>query len=181
MFDERKLRLDLVQQRQPQVFVKGETSAEQYAAVATSFAYLVSRGSPPVTVLVDSGGGPVGPGLDIYDVIRLYQGTTTGLVLRRAASMAAIILQACSKRQCARHAGILIHHVSRTSVSLDQLRNKRRRDLILESMQKDQDRLYRILVDRTKQPLPLIKKECRKDKYMTAEEALAFGLIDEIV
>jgi ATP-dependent protease ClpP protease subunit len=149
--------------------------------IENSIAYLRTRNNPPLQIVIDSGGGSVAAGLDIYDLIRLYPGETFGIVYSRASSMATIVLQACTKRQCARHAEILIHHVSRKSVSLDSLKNPAKLSEIIQDMEKDQSRLYKILCDKTEKSEADIASECEKDTPMSAEDALEFRLIDEII
>lgn len=104
-----------------------------------------------------------------------------GTVISGASSMAAIILQVCKIRKCARHAGVLIHHIYRRNISLDVLNDDDKLKTLKEDMQKTQQRLYDILTTRTGKTLEEIRDECKKDKMMQAEEALAFGLIDEII
>jgi ATP-dependent Clp protease protease subunit len=109
-----------------------------------------------------------------------YSGGIDGFVIGRANSMAAILLQACKNRSCARHGSVLIHHVISENVSLDDLTSAARLQRLRRGAQEDQQRLYRILSSRTQKPVSEIRKTCRKDYAMTSEEALAFGLIDEI-
>ncbi len=165
----------------PTLYISSGTERDLYEKVAMALAYLKSRDSPDLEVIIDSGGGSVGSGLDIYDLIRLYQGKTTGLVISKAASMAAVVLQACDVRKCAAHAGILIHHLSTKSVSLDTMVSKRRRDKLISEMQKDQNQLYDILVAKTGKTKAQILRECKLDRYMNAHEAKSFGLVDEVV
>jgi len=117
----------------------------------------------------------------MYDLIRLYPGETTGMVYGRAASMAAIVLQACKKRHAARHAEILIHHVSRQSVSLDTLKDKEKLDKLVADLEARQKRLYQILCEKTKKSEGEIAAECAKDAFMPAEVAKDFGLLDEVL
>lgn len=142
---------------------------------------LQADGSPPITVKITSGGGDVMVGLDIYDFLTHYPGEVTGVVLGFASSMAAVILQACKERRCARHARILIHHVSRTNVSLDTLRSKKRTTETREDLERSQARIYEILRERSGQSLPAIRRQCALDVQMPAKEAKAFGLIDKII
>lgn len=179
--DFKTVKENLLQLEKPEILITGEITTATYEYVALSLAYLRSRNSPPLKVTIDSGGGDVDPGLDIYDLIRLYEGETTALVVREAGSMAAVVLQACNKRHCAVQAGILIHHVSRKRVSLDVLTNKKRYETLVRNMQKSQERIYKILCERTKKPLKGIILECKKDRFMPSTEAKEFGLIDEIV
>lgn len=179
--DQDQVRSDLLRLQEPIITIGSDIDRSMYLRVRDSVAYLLSRGSPKLKVMVDSGGGDVAAGLDIYDLLRLYPGETTGLVVGRAASMATIVLQALNKRLCARHAGILIHHISRSSVSLDVLGSDKEVRKTLDVMRQQQSRLNDILVARTGKNISVIRAECRKDRMMSSEEALAFGLIDEIV
>lgn len=171
----------LLVQKSPTVILRGEVNRDMLGHARSSFEELLSLGAPAAKVVITSGGGDVGVGLDIYDIIRLYPAPVDALVLSHAASMAAVILQACRKRSCAQNAGILIHHVSRREVSLDELEDDEKRRKLVEHMRTLQQRLYDILAARSKQPIERIREECLKDAFMPAEQAFAFGLIDEIV
>lgn len=151
-----------------------------YSRVRDSLTLLTARGSPRIKILIDSAGGSVDAGLSIYDTLMAYQGGADGVVVGRANSMAAILLQACKNRRCARHGSVLIHHVFSENVSLDDLTSAARLKRLRRGSEKDQQRLYAILSKRTGKSIPDIRRTCRKDESMTSEEALAFGLIDEI-
>ena len=141
----------------------------------------VANGAPPLTVLFTSSGGDVGMGLDMYDMLSLYPATKTGVVIGRAASMAAVILQGCTERLCARHANVMIHHISRQNVTLDLMRSHRRIEKTRLEMEERQMRIYKIFGARSGKAVPTIRAACRKESDMSAEEALEFGLIDRIV
>ncbi len=181
MIDHSKVSDELLQLPEPILSIVGEVNYEMYLYVMRSLMFLRSRGSPPLQLIIDSGGGNVESGLDIFDALRLYPNPVTGLVMGRAASMAAAILQACQKRQCARHASILIHHVSRQNVGYDEIKTSARRKKMLDKMEVHHGRLYKIFADRTGQPLTTIRRTCRRDEFMESEDALNFGLVDEIV
>lgn len=142
---------------------------------------LRAKGSPDIEIHITSPGGDVEIGLDMYDFLCSYKGKKTAIVFAFAHSMAAVILQACEVRNCTRHAKILIHHITRNSISLTTLRNAKELKKAIADMEERQQRLYRILSERTSKTIPQIKKECEKEKPMNAEEALKFGLIDEII
>lgn len=161
--------------------IYGEVDGEMAREVREALIRLTTVGSPSVTLLITSSGGLVNVGLDIYDAIRFYPGEVTGIVAGFAKSMAGVILQACKTRKIMRHAHIMIHHVSRMSINLDELRDEKRLHEVKDGLEKSQERLYAILSDRTKKSVDEINAECAKERDMTAEEALAFGLVDEIV
>ncbi len=141
---------------------------------------LRTRGNPPIELTIASNGGDVTVGLDIYDMLATYPGAINGTVVGYARSMGVIILQACTRRLAHQHARLLIHHVSKRQVNLDILVSQKRLAKTVTEMQRQQQFLYRILAERTKRTIPQIRKACSLDKDMSAEEALGFGLIDEI-
>ena len=161
--------------------IRGEVDEKMALHVREALRRLVAHGSPDITVTITSGGGSVTIGLDIYDALRLYPGKKTGQVFGFARSIAAVILQACDLRQCARYAHLMLHHVTRREVSLTTLRDKRKLQELVEDMERNQTRIYSILVSRSHQPLRVIKETCKKETEMTAEEAKEFGLVDEVI
>ena len=161
--------------------LRDEISGDMAEYVREAILYLTIKESPPITIYITSGGGHVNAGLAIYDFLRLYPGQKTGIVAGFAKSMATIILQACDKRQCMLHSNLLIHHIQRNDVSLDDLRSPEKLKEVRDDLEKSQERLYEILCKKTGQSREKIKEVCEKDIDMTSEEAFDFGLIDEII
>jgi ATP-dependent Clp protease protease subunit len=160
--------------------ITGEVNGRMAEYVQEAMLALVAQGSPEITLIISSGGGDVDYGLAIYDLVSLYSNKVTGIVMTHAQSMAALILQACSTRKAALHSRILIHHISRRSLSLDTLRDKKKLAEVRSVMEKSQRRLDRILATRTGKSVKIIRRVCKRDENMTAEEAKEFGLIDVI-
>ncbi|MDP3645756.1 MAG: ATP-dependent Clp protease proteolytic subunit, partial [bacterium] len=132
---------------------------------------------------IRSEGGEIAAGLDIYDEIRLYRGETRGIVMGFAQSMGAIILQACTHRVAARHAEVLIHNNTMIRQLTDRDVRRRgdpladvRRDLLL--LRHSTDDIFVRSTGRTKKE---IRAQCKLGRPMTAEEALKFGLLDELI
>ncbi len=163
------------------LYLEGEVRGEMVDQVHFSIMELDGRGSPPIEIRIYTGGGDVHAGLAVYDFLRRYEGKKTGVVYGYARSMGAVILQACDERLCLPYSTVLIHHVSTTSVSLDELEDPDRLDRLRKSLQADQETLYEILVTRSGKTKEEVRDACKKDKDMTAKEALDFGLIDKIV
>lgn len=172
---------DLLETTNPIIDIVGAIEEPMFWYVRRAIMFLRSRNTPDIEVYITSPGGRVSVGLDIYDLLRLYPGHKTAMVHDRAESMGALILQACDVRKIAKHSAVLIHHISSSNVSLDVIQSVRRLKGMRESMETDQRRLYDVLSTRTGKKATIIKRECAKDRHMTAEEALAFGLVDEIV
>ena len=174
-----KLHLDLITRRV--IDLAGEVDIEMAKYVREALLRLKAERSPDIEVSITSGGGSVEYGLHIYDMIRLYEGETRGVVFGQAASMAAVILQACTERCAAENTRLLIHHINRNSVTLDDMRRPKKIAKIHEEMEQRQKRLYEILSGRTGKNVARIRAVCVKDEEMTAQEALDFGLIDRVL
>ena len=163
--------------------VIGDINTARYAEIAEIVVELLAKGAPDIVVLISTAGGEVQAGLDIYDLLSTYPGKVTGVIYRRAASMGAVILQACDERACAKHADVMIHNVTRNNVSLDVFEDTsgiKLKDLV-NKLREQQHMLYEIIVSKTKRPLAEIKKACAKEENMSADQALAFGLIDKVL
>jgi ATP-dependent Clp protease protease subunit len=173
---------DLLHLPVPQLVMKGEVNAAMYKEVSDCLLYLTSKQSPDIEIIIDSNGGMAKFGRHIYDVVRLYKGKTTGLVPAKAFSAATYALQACTYRKCARYSQILIHNPSTgDGLRLEQLTNKKHLDKIITDMKISRDKMVEIYLQRTGKTASQIMRQLDKDTIMTAEESLAFGLIDEIV
>jgi len=161
--------------------LRGEVNEAMAFYVRECLVRLIAKDSPDIHVFISSKGGDVPFGLDIYDMLSVYAGKKIGTVFIYAYSMASTILQACDERRCAKNASILIHHISRKFISLDDLRDKKRLKNIRHEMEKHQKRIYEILCQKTGKPKVEVVKTCAEDRTMTAEEAMVFGLVDKII
>ena len=166
----------------PVIDILSTIDEETFTYVREAVMYLQAVGCPPLQVTISSSGGSVGAGLAIYDILRLYSGKTTALVLGQACSMAAVILQGCKERLCAKYAQILVHEVRAETVAFSLLASSSKANQrLVDGLKSSQDCVYSILAERTGKTLTQVSRLCKKDKYLTAEEALKFGLIDRIV
>jgi ATP-dependent Clp protease, protease subunit len=164
----------------PKIILSGEVNSDMRQYVYESMVYLMNRGSPDVEVIINSSGGDVKSGLDIYDALRMYSGKKKGIVSSKAESMAAVILQVCEDRHCCKHAHMLIHNGS-CRINYDTLLNDDALEKFKEQNRKNLSNLHDILASRTgRQELEIIER-CKQERAMTSAEALDFGLIDQII
>ena len=161
--------------------IGGSVDADMALYVREALLRLRAEGNPPVSLHITSSGGSVSIGLDIYDTIRLYLGQKTGIVTGYARSMAVVILQACDKRQCARHAHMLIHNLICEEVSLDVLRNAQKLKKRINRAENDQRCIEEILAKRTGKSITCIRHTCRRNRDLNPQEALKLGLVDAVV
>ncbi|MFA6340985.1 MAG: ATP-dependent Clp protease proteolytic subunit [Candidatus Paceibacterota bacterium] len=161
------------------ILVCGKIEQKMSDYMEESFATLYLKNSPDITVLISSVGGNVGDGLFIYDLLSLYPGRKTAIVVGEAYSMAAIILQACDKRFAMRHAKILTHNTT-SEIKLDVLRDKRKLRDTIADIEKRQMQQYIVVSKRSGKSIKEVRAAFAKDKPIPVDEAIKFGLLDGI-
>lgn len=169
---------DLLEKRV--IHLNGDIAESDAKRISTAILWLnVKNENEPITLYLESQGGGVLSGLDIYDIVRHSKAPVIGIVRRRANSMAAVILQACTIRKAYEHSDILIHNVQVRKDLGKLLKGNLEKEL--EESIKNQESIIEILAWRTKQPVDLIRQKCDEEKSMSPEEARTFGLIDEVI
>lgn len=129
----------------------------------------------PITIIMNSHGGDEEDGYAIYDAIKSSQCHITGEVLGQASSMASIILQACDVRVMHPNAICMVHDGdAETGGKAIDLENEGK------FSRYSRYRMYEIYASRSKRPVKYWDKKCKTDYIMTAKEALAEGMIDEV-
>lgn len=131
-----------------------------------------------IRLYVNSPGGSVTAGLAIYDTMQYVKCDVSTICVGLAGSMAAVLLSAGKKgkRFVLPNAEILLHQVMGGAEG-QAADIKIRAEHIL----KIRDRLNEILVAHTSQPLAKIEKDTDRDYYMSALEAVKYGLVDKII
>lgn len=130
---------------------------------------------------IESSGGEVPAGMQVFDMIHdAPVKMRIGKVRWHALSMGLIILQACDRRIAAPDAQLLLHHARFKEVTLPVLRDPFRVGLMLLASEDNEKREEGILMRRTGRTLDEINDHCDRDKTISSQEALDFGLIDAI-
>ncbi len=131
-----------------------------------------------IFLYINSPGGSVSAGLAIYDTIRYLKCEVCTICVGMAASMGAFLLAAGAKgkRKALPNSEIMIHQPS--GGAYGQASDVK---IHAEHIVKTRMKLNEILSERTGQPLDVIEDATERDNFLSAEEALKFGLIDEIV
>ena len=127
---------------------------------------------------INSPGGSVTAGMAIYDTMQYIKCDVNTICVGMAASMGAFLLSAGAKgkRMALPNAEIMIHQPS--AGTQGQITDMA---IHMKRLQTIKDRMNRILAEKTGKSLEEVTAACERDNFMTAEEAVAFGLIDEIV
>ncbi|NUQ65095.1 MAG: ATP-dependent Clp protease proteolytic subunit [Pirellulales bacterium] len=131
-----------------------------------------------INLYIQSPGGMISAGMAIYDTMQFVKPQVSTLCLGVAASMASVLLAAgaTGKRYALPNARVMIHQpLGGTQGQYTDI------ELYSREMAKMRDNLYTILAKHTGQPFDKIVKDCDRNNWMSAEEAKAYGLIDEII
>jgi ATP-dependent Clp protease protease subunit len=132
----------------------------------------------PITMYVNSPGGHVTAGLAIYDTMQYISCPVTTVSIWLSASMGSIILAwgEKGKRYALPHSEIMIHQpLGWAEGQATDIK------LAAEHIIRTWDRLYKILAKHTGKKIEQVEKDCDRDNFMTAEEALKYWLIDKII
>ena len=130
-----------------------------------------------ISLYINSPGGSVTAGLAILDTMNFIKCDVSTICLGECASMAAVLLSAGTKgkRLCLPNSMVLIHQPSGGAQG-----QQTEIQIVADFMLKTRERLNKILADNTGQSLETIQKDTERDNYMTAEQALEYGLVDRI-
>lgn len=127
---------------------------------------------------IHSPGGSVSAGLAIFDTMSMIKPDVATICVGQAASMGAVLLAggAKGKRYCLNHARVMIHQVS--GGARGQLTDMK---IAIDEAEKYMKILMQILSDATGKSVDQVTADCDRDKFMSAEEANAYGLVDKVL
>lgn len=132
-----------------------------------------------INLYINSPGGSVSAGLAIYDTMKYIKPDVSTICVGMAASMGAVLLAggAAGKRTSLPNSKIMIHQpwIGGLQGQTSDI------EIHAREMVKTRDTLYKILSDHTGKPIEEIAKDCERDHYLSAEEALSYHLIDNIL
>lgn len=161
------------------VFLIGEVSYARAAEVIMKMLYLDNqKRNSEISLYINSPGGSVDDTMAIYDTIRFINSPVATYCIGRAQSGAAVILAAGTegKRFALPHAKVMLHQpwggVYGQAADIK---------IQAEEILKAKDMINGIIARHTGKPVEQVAAETERDRYMTAEEARDYGLIDEVL
>jgi ATP-dependent Clp protease protease subunit len=161
------------------IFLVGPVNEQTANLVVAQLLFLESENpDKDISFYINSPGGMVSAGLAIYDTMQFIKPDVSTLCIGQAASMGAFLLAAGAKgkRYALPHSRIMIHQVSGgTQGTASDI------GIQYKEMLKYQDLLAGILQRQTGQELERIVKDMDRDYFMSAEEATAYGLVDQVL
>ncbi len=161
------------------IFLSDEVNDTTASLVVAQMLFLEAQDpTKDISFYINSPGGSVTAGMAIYDTMQYIKCDVSTICIGMAASMGAFLLSAGTKgkRIALPHSEIMIHQpLGGAQGQASDI--KIRAELILRT----RDMLNKILSENTGKPISEIEKDTDRDNFMTAEQALEYGIIDRII
>ncbi len=160
------------------ILLSGEINDDTANIIVAELLYLDSINNDDIYMYINSPGGSITSGMAIYDTMNFIKSDVSTTCIGLAASMGAFLLScgAKGKRYCLPNSEVMIHEplggVNGQATEID---------IVAKRILHLRDKINKILSLNTGKSLKTIKHDTERDYYMTAEEALNYGMIDEII
>lgn len=161
------------------IFLGEEVNETTASLVVAQLLFLESEDpGKDIHLYINSPGGVITAGMAIYDTMNYIKCDVSTICIGMAASMGAFLLAggAKGKRFALPNAEIMIHQPSGGAQG-----QATEIDIVAKHILQVREKLNKILAERTGQPLEVIQRDTERDNYMTADEAKAYGLIDQVI
>jgi ATP-dependent Clp protease protease subunit len=161
------------------VFLSSDVNDVSASLITAQLLFLESEDpDKDIFLYLNSPGGSVTAGMAIYDTMQYIRPPVSTLCIGQAASMGAILLAAGApgKRFALPHARIMIHQpMGGAQGQASDIA------IMAKEILRIRDELNQVLSKHTGQPLDVIERETDRDRFMTGEEAKAFGIVDQVI
>ncbi|MCB1981444.1 MAG: ATP-dependent Clp endopeptidase proteolytic subunit ClpP [Rhodoferax sp.] len=161
------------------VFLVGPVNDHSANLVCAQMLFLESENpDKDIFLYINSPGGSVSAGLSVFDTMNFIKPDVSTLCLGMAASMGSFLLMAGAKgkRFSLPNAKVMIHQPSGGAQGQATDIEIHAREIL-----KTREQLNRLYAERTGQPIEKIATDMERDRFMTAEEAREYGLIDQVL
>ncbi|MBR2984535.1 MAG: ATP-dependent Clp protease proteolytic subunit [Clostridia bacterium] len=163
------------------IFLMGPVTPEMANTVIAQLLYLEGKdGDKDIYMYINSPGGSVADGLAIYDTMKYISCDVCTICMGKAMSMGALLLAAGTKgkRFSLEHSEIMIHQVLISGGLEGQATDVA---IYTKQLLKTKEKLNKILSECTGQSYDKVCADTERDNYMSAQDAKAYGLIDDIL
>lgn len=161
------------------IFLGEEVNDVTASLVVAQILFLESEDpTKDINLYINSPGGSVVAGMAIYDTMQYVKCDVSTICMGMAASMGAFLLAGGTKgkRYALPNAEIMIHQPS--GGAQGQASDIK---IVAEQILKTKQKLNKILAENTNQPIEVIERDTERDNYMSAKEALDYGIIDKVI
>src|SRR5262245_60824744 len=161
------------------IFLGSQVNDEVANSLVAQMLFLQSEDAKAdIHLYINSPGGSVSAGLAIYDTMQFISCDVATYCIGQAASMGAVLLAAgaAGKRHALPNARIMIHQpLAGMEGSAEDIM------IHAKEFKKVKQRLNRILIKHTGHPIEKVEQDTDRDRFMAADEALEYGLIDKVI
>lgn len=160
------------------ILLSSEINDEVASSIVAQLLYLDSLNHDDISIYINSPGGSITSGMAIFDTMNFVESDVSTICLGMAASMGAFLLSCGKKgkRYILPHAEVMIHQpLGGAEGQATEIKIAAERILKLKEI------LNKILAENTNQTLEKIANDTERDHFLTAEEALKYGIVDKII
>lgn len=160
------------------IFLGGEIDDECANIVISELLFLDSQSHDDISIYINSPGGSITAGMAIYDTMNYVKSDVSTICVGIAASMASVILASGKKgkRYILPNSEVMIHQpLGGVNGQATEIKIVADRILYLRN------KLNKLLSEKTGQPIEKIENDTERDHYLSAEEALKYGLVDKVL
>ena len=165
--------------RERVIFLVGPVNDHTANLIVAQLLFLESENpDKDISLYINSPGGSVSAGMAIYDTMNFIKPAVSTLCIGMAASMGAFLLAAGAKgkRFSLPNSKVMIHQpLGGTQGQATEI------EIAAREILKTRERLNQLLSENTSQPLSRIEVHTERDYYLTADEAKAYGLVDDVI
>ena len=158
------------------IFLSGEINDSLANIIVSELLYLDNLNNEDIYLYINSPGGSITSGMSIYDTINFINSKVITIGLGMCASMAAFLLSSGNSRYALPNTEIMIHQpIGGAQGQATDIK------IAAERIIKLKEKLNKILAHNTNQDIKKIARDTERDNFLSAEEALNYGLIDQII
>ena len=158
------------------IFLSGEINDSVANIVISELLYLDNINHEDIYLYINSPGGSITSGMSIYDTMNFVSSKVITIGLGMCASMAAFLLSSGNTRLALPNTEIMIHQpIGGAQGQATDIK------IAAERIIKLKEKLNKILAKNTKQDIKKIAEDSERDNFLSADEALEYGLIDKII
>ncbi|MGI6329287.1 MAG: ATP-dependent Clp protease proteolytic subunit [Bacilli bacterium] len=160
------------------ILLCGEITNSLSNSIVAQLLYLDSLNQEDINLYINSNGGSITAGMAIYDTMNYIKSDVITICIGIAASMGAFLLSSGKKgkRYSLPNAEILIHQpIGGVEGQATEIK------IVAEHILKTKEKLNKMLAENTNKDIKEIEKDTERDYFMSAEEALNYGIVDQIL
>lgn len=160
------------------ILLNGEIDDNTSNIIVAQLLYLDSLNNEDINIYINSPGGSITAGMAIYDTMNYIKSNVSTICIGMSASMAALLLSSGTKgkRYCLENSEVMIHQpLGGVQGQATEIK------IAAERILKLKNKLNKILSDNTGKDIKTIQEDTERDYFLSADEALSYGLIDKIL